>query len=91
MELAKLNYSTYRIFIADATGHGVQAALITMAIKGIYDNIKNLDLGIAEVMSIFNNEFMEKYISLNSLMTCAMIDINVKENFLGMFPQDIQP
>ncbi|MBK8395846.1 MAG: response regulator [Leptospiraceae bacterium] len=79
--ISKLNYSTYRIFIADATGHGVQAALITMAIKGIYDNIKNLDLGIAEVMSIFNNEFMEKYISLNSLMTCAMIDINVKENF----------
>ncbi len=81
--ISKLNEFTYRILIADATGHGVQAALITMAIKGIYDNIKNFDIEIENIMSIFNNEFIEKYISLNSLMTCAIIEINVKEHFFN--------
>ena len=31
----------YRLFLADATGHGVQAALVTMLIKGEYDKIKS--------------------------------------------------
>ena len=40
----KLDETTSRIFLADATGHGIQAALIVMAIQGIYDSIKNFAL-----------------------------------------------
>ena len=70
----------FRVFLADVTGHGIQAALITMAVKGIYDNIKNFDLAPSHALDIFNNEFLEKYQSLNSLLTCIFLDINLAEN-----------
>jgi serine phosphatase RsbU (regulator of sigma subunit) len=81
-DVVKLNDSTYRIFQADATGHGVQAAMITMAIKGIYDNIKNFDLETLQIMEIFNNDYLGKYKSLGSLMTAILIDIDVKNHKL---------
>ncbi len=70
----------YRVFLADVTGHGIQAALITMAVKGIYDNIKNFDLAPSHALDIFNNEFLEKYQSLNSLLTCIFLDIDPKNS-----------
>ena len=81
-DITKVNDSTYRIFQADATGHGVQAAMITMAIKGIYDNVKNYDLETAQIMEIFNDEYMNKYQSLNSFMTAIIVDIDVKRHIL---------
>ncbi|HNO25162.1 MAG TPA: PP2C family protein-serine/threonine phosphatase, partial [Leptospiraceae bacterium] len=78
-DIFKVNGCTYRIFQADATGHGVQAAMITMAIKGIYDNVKKFDLDPSEIMEIFNNEYMIKYESLNSLMTAFIADIDTQK------------
>lgn len=78
-DICRVNDSTYRIFQADATGHGVQAAMITMAIKGIYDNLKNYDLDPSQIMDIFNNEYIIKYESLNSLMTAFIADIEVRK------------
>ncbi|HNI96466.1 MAG TPA: SpoIIE family protein phosphatase [Leptospiraceae bacterium] len=78
-DIFKVNDCTYRIFQADATGHGVQAAMITMAIKGIYDNVKKFDLDPSEIMEIFNNEYMIKYESLNSLMTAFIADIDTQK------------
>ena len=81
-DITKVNDSSYRIFQADATGHGVQAAMITMAIKGIYDNVKNYDLETSQIMEIFNDDYMNKYQSLNSFMTAIIIDIDVKRHIL---------
>ena len=81
-DINQVNEFTYRIFLADATGHGVQAAMITMAIKGIYDNIKNFELSVNEILNIFNNEYIEKYISLNSFMTAIIIDIDIRNQKL---------
>ncbi|HNH10721.1 MAG TPA: PP2C family protein-serine/threonine phosphatase, partial [Leptospiraceae bacterium] len=69
----------YRIFLADVTGHGIQAALITMAVKGIYDDIRKFELSPSEILDIFNDEFFEKYQSLNSLLTCIFVDIYPNE------------
>ncbi len=81
-EISKWDESIYRIFLADATGHGVQAAMITMAIKGIYDNIKNLNLDIAQIMDVFNSDYLYKYKSLNSYMTAIIIEIDMKQQTL---------
>ncbi len=78
----KVTDSKYRFFLADATGHGIQAALITMAIKGIYDNIKNYDLSIKQLMEIFNDEYIQKYGSLNTYLTCIIVDIDVENQLL---------
>lgn len=72
----KLDDATIRIFLADATGHGVQAALIMMAIQGIYDGIKNFALPVNEIMEIFNKEFIRRYGMLNSFLTCILVDID---------------
>jgi len=72
----KLDDSTLRIFLADATGHGVQAALIMMAIQGIYDGIKNFALPVNEIMEIFSKEYVRRYGSLNSFLTCILVDID---------------
>lgn len=78
-DICQLNKSKYRILIADATGHGVHAAMITMAIKGLYDNIKNFELPPSKVMEIFNEEFMDNFVSLNSLLTALILDIDLIE------------
>lgn len=72
----KLNESTSRFFLADATGHGVQAALIMMAIQGIYDSIKNFALPPNEVLEIFNREFNRRYGILNTFLTCILLDVD---------------
>jgi serine phosphatase RsbU (regulator of sigma subunit) len=74
----KLNESSSRFFLADATGHGVQAALIMMAIQGIYDSIKFYELPVNEVLEIFNREFSKRYGNLNTFLTCIIMDIDTK-------------
>ncbi len=82
-DIVELKEDCIRIFLADATGHGVQAALITMVIKGVYDNIKKNDLDAAKTMEIFNNEYIQKYASLNSFVTAILIDIDIPNQKLS--------
>jgi serine phosphatase RsbU (regulator of sigma subunit) len=72
----------YRIFLADATGHGVQAALITMAIKGIYDTIKDNEKDLSKLAMIFNQKFIDKYGSLNTFFTGIILDVHYNEKIL---------
>ncbi len=70
----KKNY--FRIFIADATGHGVQAALITMLIKGTYDKIKTRAIAPNEIMRMLNKKYVEEYYNLNVYFTSIIIDFD---------------
>lgn len=79
-DIYSVNPSKFRILVADATGHGVQAAMITMATKSLYDNFKNFDLPPSEILAIFNDEYMRNYISLNSLLTAIIIDIDLSKS-----------
>jgi len=65
-----------RIFIADATGHGMQAALITMCILADYLNIKEANVGPSEILKSINNQFCNRYSSLSSYFTCMIADID---------------
>lgn len=65
-----------RFFLADATGHGVQAALITMAVKGIYDTLKDTESDLSSLARTFNEKFIEKYGSLNTFFTGIILDID---------------
>ncbi len=76
----KDNY--YRFFLADATGHGIQAALTTMIIKNEYDKIKTFDIPANDVLKILNGSFMMNYINLNVFFTCICVDIDISQNKL---------
>jgi len=72
----QLNDHTSRFFIADATGHGIQAALVTMAIKSEYENLKKNNLTPSEILTKLNYTFINKYKTI--YFSCVVMDIDVK-------------
>ncbi|TGK20391.1 trifunctional serine/threonine-protein kinase/ATP-binding protein/SpoIIE family protein phosphatase [Leptospira stimsonii] len=79
-DLFELKPGLYRFFVADATGHGVQAALITMAIKSEYEHLKKLHKSPADLLKDLNFVILEKFKTL--YLTCIVADINVKNHTL---------
>ena len=57
--LQKMNERKIRIFLADATGHGIQGALITMAIKSEYEGLKIISRSRKDLLGILNNGFLK--------------------------------
>ena len=66
---------TVRLFIADATGHGVTAALSTMLIKSEYDAVKEGGDGPAATLAALNERVTRTYLKLAVLFTAAIVDI----------------
>jgi len=66
-----------RIFLADATGHGVQAALVTMTIVSLYESLKNSEEPPDELLLALNQSFMKSYRSLNAFFTAGILDIDL--------------
>lgn len=60
-DLVQLNASTVRIFLADATGHGVQAAMRTIVIKSEYDRLKRESLALDELFDRLNRRLVELF------------------------------
>ncbi len=83
-DIFKLDYNHYRIFLADATGHGVQAALLTMIIKGEYDSVKNYGLPVNETLEMLNDEFYKNYYNLHTFFTCVLVDIDTNQGTFEM-------
>jgi sigma-B regulation protein RsbU (phosphoserine phosphatase) len=75
-DVAVLPDGTVRAFIADATGHGVTAALSTMLIKSEYDAIKDAGDGPARTLAALNERFTRSYAPLSVLFTAAIVDIS---------------
>ena len=72
----------YRIFIADAVGHGVRAALITMIIKAVYESLKNATVGTAKILEILNKKIMHDYPISYAIFPCAILDIDMNHKKL---------
>lgn len=81
-DIESLSENYVRIFIADATGHGVQAALFTMAIKVEYDALKRLFLTPNKILSQLNNQFMKKFVSAHAIFSCAILDLDFQNQKL---------
>jgi Amt family ammonium transporter len=79
-DIMELKPGLTRILLADATGHGVQAALITMAIKTIYESLKRGIYSVNELLFYLNNEFLHSFQNLNQFFTCIIIDIDTNKN-----------
>ncbi len=69
----------HRIFLADATGHGVQAALTTMIIKNEYDRLSELDAPVDEILRRLNAAYRARYGKLNAYFTAVLADIDAVE------------
>ncbi len=71
-----------RVFIADATGHGVQAALITLAIDSQYSHYKKEIPSPGEILSAMNHFFYTKYYDLGLFFTAFILDIDLDKNII---------
>jgi CheY-like chemotaxis protein len=66
-----------RIFLADATGHGLQAALLFMLIKCDYEKIKLRLKHPDQVLDLLNREIIATYGALSVFFPALVIDIDV--------------
>jgi serine phosphatase RsbU (regulator of sigma subunit) len=71
-----------QVFIADATGHGIQGALITMLIYSEYNHCKSIARSPSEVVKLLNDTIATKYRTLDIYFSCAVIEIFKEENKL---------
>lgn len=65
-----------RFFLGDAMGHGVQAALMTMAIRTEFDALPHDQLDPKGALRYLNAEFYRKYSELNLYATGVVIDLD---------------
>jgi serine phosphatase RsbU (regulator of sigma subunit) len=81
-DISILEDGTLRVFLADATGHGVQAALLTMIIKSEYEKKKFNFPSTAKLLEELNNDFFHTYNALVLFFTCIVVDINLDKKTL---------
>lgn len=75
-DIFEFSNNKYRIMIADATGHGIQAALVTMAIKSEYEYAKFHFQKPSEIIYFLNQQFCIKYKNLKMYFTCLVLDFD---------------
>jgi serine phosphatase RsbU (regulator of sigma subunit) len=76
-DVCETGYKKFRVLLADATGHGVQASLITMLIKSEYNKLKSLNISTHEILNLLNKAFTSSYLNLNVCFTCFLLDIDL--------------
>ncbi len=76
-DIVEIKPGILRVFLADATGHGIQAALVTMLIKGEYEKLKYQHIAPSDLMKTLNNEFFNRYGNLSVLFSCIIADIDI--------------
>jgi serine phosphatase RsbU (regulator of sigma subunit) len=64
-----------RVFLADATGHGVQAALRAMVVKTMYDSVCTSAREPGAVLGEVNRALVDAYPDLEAKVDAACVDI----------------
>ncbi len=71
-----------RLFLADATGHGIQAGLYTMAIKSEYESIKRILTKTDDLLKHLNTKIQTKFMGLKMVFSCIVIDLDLNKGKL---------
>lgn len=77
-DVCEIEPGTFRVFIADTTGHGVQASLRTMVLKTEYDRVKHGAAGPGAALSELNTKIASVYPGLEMRCTAACFDVTIK-------------
>lgn len=78
-DVVQLSSEHYRVFIADATGHGVQASLRTIVIKSEYDRLKHSHESPETLLSELNQRLVSQYAESEMLCTGCCFDVKLNE------------
>jgi serine phosphatase RsbU (regulator of sigma subunit) len=81
-DVFKIDEDRFRFFIADATGHGIQAAFLTMSIQTEYQRVKSQFSDPAQVLRLLNSSLFKTFGKETTLYSCCVIDIDLAQKFL---------
>ncbi|EQA44638.1 SpoIIE-like protein phosphatase domain protein [Leptospira broomii serovar Hurstbridge str. 5399] len=81
LDISEVKPGKVRVLLADAVGHGVQASLMTMALKTEYEELKKLDCP-TQVLKELNGRFLRKFDTLESIFPCFVADIFLEKSEL---------
>jgi hypothetical protein len=68
----------FRVFLADATGHGVQASLRTIALKSEYDRLKQDQVTPDVLLTRYNRRLVEMFPRYEMLSTGCCFDVDFR-------------
>jgi serine phosphatase RsbU (regulator of sigma subunit) len=77
-DVFELEPGRYRILVADATGHGVQASLRTIVLKSEYDQLKAQHAEPQDVLGALNRRLLARHRSGDMLCTACCVDIHTR-------------
>jgi serine phosphatase RsbU (regulator of sigma subunit) len=78
-DICQLSDNHFRLFMADATGHGVQAAMRTIVLKAEYDRLKYEIGNPAALLETFNRNLVTLYSRSEMLCTACCVDVIVRD------------
>jgi serine phosphatase RsbU (regulator of sigma subunit) len=76
-DICELGPSRLRIFLADVTGHGVQAAMRTTLLKTEYDRLKNAYADPARLLEALNRRLVELFPDGELMSTAVCLDVTL--------------
>jgi serine phosphatase RsbU (regulator of sigma subunit) len=76
-DVADIGGDTFRVFIADATGHGVQASLRTIVIKSEYDRLKHAHESPDSLLVELNRRLVCSYSEHEMLCSGCCFDVKL--------------
>jgi len=74
-DVTELDDGRVRIFLADATGHGVQASLRTLILKGAYDTLKTHAARPNDLLDALNARLVGEFPESDLLCSACCVDI----------------
>jgi len=81
-DMAELPDGRIRLFMADATGHGINASMNLITILSEYNLLKREDLSPARLMEQLNNRFCTEQAPYHIVFTCCLADIDLRAGTL---------
>jgi signal transduction histidine kinase/DNA-binding response OmpR family regulator len=83
-DIITLTPDIIRIFIADATGHGITASLNTIKILSEYSSVKEIMHLPQDLLTFLNQRFTELFKDYSIVFTCLIADIHLNEGKLSI-------
>ncbi len=78
-DIIQLNEDVTRIFLTDATGHGINASLNTVKILSEYSSVKETMHTPEELLTFLNQRFVQLFRNYKIVFTCLIADININD------------
>lgn len=66
-----------RVFVADTTGHGVEAALRTMVVRGVLDRHRTRRVAPAELLALVNDDIVGAFPGLDMRFAAACLELEL--------------